>query len=133
MSSNPKRTRGISHKKKKTLVASIKIENAVIAKKARLANSPTRSSRTSSNSVIIAINGENTNESTITPTSIVAINSPPSRRKKSDSYYKVTSHWLNMAFRTSSKVDDDYTNMPSQISKEINGNFNLVYKCRITA
>ena len=37
-----------------------------------------------------------------------------------------------MAFRTSSKVDDDYTNMLPQISKEINGNFNLVYKRRIT-
>ena len=79
MSSNPKRTRDISHKKKKTLVASIKIENAVIAKKGRL-NSPPRSSRTSSN-VIIAINGDNNDESTITPTSIVAINSPIARRK----------------------------------------------------
>ena len=130
MSSNSKMTRGVSHKKKKTLVASIKIENANIAKKAKL-NSPPRSSRTSSN-VIIAINDENDDESMLTPTSIVAINSPTTRRKKSDSYYKVTSNRLNLAFRTSSKVDVDYTNMLPQISKEINGNFNLVYKRRIT-
>ena len=38
-----------------------------------------------------------------------------------------------MAFCTSSKVDDDYTNMLPQISEEMNGNFNLVYKRRITA
>ena len=133
MSSNLKRTRGISHKKKKTLAATIKIENVVIAKKARLLNRTSRPSPSSSNSVIIDINEENTNECTVTATSVVVINSPPSRRKKSDRYYKVTSHRLNLSFWTTSKTDDDYTNMLPHISKDINGNFNLVYKPRSTS
>ena len=62
------------------------------------------------------------------PTAAVATNSPPSRRKKSDSYYKVTNHMLNLSFRFSSTIDDNYTNISSHISKDINGNFNLEYK-----
>ena len=133
MSSNLRQTRGISHKKKKTLVATIKIENAVIAKKSRLENRPTRSSLSSSNSIILDINEENTNQRTVAATRVIEINSPPPRRKRTDCYYKVTSHRLNMSFRPTSQTDDDYTNMIPQISKEINGNFNLLYKRRSTS
>ena len=38
-----------------------------------------------------------------------------------------------MSFRPTSQTDDDYTNMMPQISKEINGNFNLLYKRRSTS
>ena len=81
MSSNLRQTRGISHKKNKRLVATIKLENAVIAKKARLSNRPTRSSLSSTSSVIIDINDDNINECTVTATSVVEINSSPAQCK----------------------------------------------------
>ena len=77
----PKRTRGTSHKKNNILVSTIKIENAAIVKKARLAKHPTRTTVPSTNCVIID-NEDDANETTTTITPAVAINSPPSRRKK---------------------------------------------------
>ena len=82
MSSNLKQTRGISHKKKQTLVATIIIDSAVIAKKARLLKLPNRSMLSSTNHVIIDINDEDNNECTVTPTAVVAISSPSSSHKK---------------------------------------------------
>ena len=79
---DPKRARGTSHKKKQTLVATIKKENAVIAKKARLAKHPTSSLLPSTNQAIIDVHDEYTNQCTITPAAVVTINSPLSRRKK---------------------------------------------------
>ena len=38
-----------------------------------------------------------------------------------------------MSFRPTSQTDDDYTNMLPQISKEINGNFNLLYERQSTS
>ena len=72
----PKRTRGTSHKKKKILVSTIKIENAAIVKKARLAKHPTRATVPSTKCVVID-NEDDANETTITITPSVAINSPP--------------------------------------------------------
>ena len=129
----PKRTRGTSHKKNNILVSTIKIENAAIVKKARLAKHPTRTTVPSTNCLII-YNEDDANETTTTITPAVAINSPPSRRKKtSNSYYKVTNHRLNLSFRSYSKIDDNYVNMLPHISKEINGNFNVEYKRRTTS
>ena len=111
MLTNLKRTRGASHRKKETLAASIKIENAAIAKKSRLSKRLTRSITSSKKCEITDVNDEDNNQCTVIPTAVVQINSPPLRRKTLDSYYKVTNQRLTLSFRSSATSDNNYTNM----------------------
>ena len=103
-----------SHKKKKQTDVNIKQENAKLVKKSVIANKKLTTSPTDSFV---------TNE----------IVSPPSRRRRIDSYYKIGNDRLNLSFRSHTCSTDTYTNMMAQMSKEINGNFNLKYKRRSTS
>ena len=123
MSDNIRRTRGVSHKKHKTTSAMIKIENAAIAKRKRTSKSPPKATP----SRIVGAVDEGSRLSGVS-----TIASPPSRNKKSDSYYKVSNNRLNMSFRGDLSPCDKLANMLPYMHKEINSNFNIIYKRRST-
>ena len=128
MSDNIRRTRGVSHKKHKTTSAMIKIENAAIAKRKRTSKSPPKATP----SRIVGVVDEASQLSGVSTIAAHTIGSPPSRRKKSDSYYKVSNNRLNMSFRGDLSPCDKLANMLPHMSKEINSNFNIIYKRRST-
>ena len=129
MSDNIRRTRGVSHKKHKTTSAMIKIENAAIAKRKRTSKSPPKATP----SRIVVVVDEALQLSGVSTVTANAISSPPSRRKKSDSYYKVSlNNRLNLSFRGDLSPCDKLANMLPYMLKEINSNFNIIYKRRST-
>ena len=128
MSDNIRRTRGVSHKKHKTTSAMIKIENAAIAKRKRTSKSPPKATP----SRIVGVVDEASQLSGVSTIAAHTIGSPPSRRKKSGSYYKVSNNRLNMSFRGDLSPCDKLANMLPYMSKEINSNFNIIYKRRST-
>ena len=102
-----------SHKKKKRTAVNVKQENAVLAKKCRLEKP----------------------KATASPSTHIFTNEvvySPSRRRRTDSYYKIGTDRLNLSFRSQTSSIDNITNMMAQMSKEINGNFNCTYKRRST-
>ena len=129
MSDNIRRTRGASHKKHKTTSAMIKIENAAIAKRRRTSKSPPKATP----SRIVGVVDEASRLSGVSTIAAHTIASPPSRYKKSDRYYKVSNNRLNMSFRGDLSPCDKLANMLPYMHKEINSNFNIIYKRRSTS
>ena len=82
MSTNLNLTCGSPHKNKQTLSATIKIENDAIAKKAQISKYLSKSTPKSNKNSISDVNDVDDSECTIMCTAVVAINSPPSHRKK---------------------------------------------------
>ena len=129
MSDNIRRTRGVSHKKHKTTSAMIKIENAAIAKRRRTSKSPPKATP----SRIVGVVDFASRLSGVSTIAAHTIASPPSRYNKSDRYYKVSNNRLNMSFRGDLSPCDKLANMLPYMQKEINSNFNIIYKRRSTS
>lgn len=97
MSDSVCRTRVDFHKKQKTSFAIIKIEEAAIARQTLLSKLPPKATPSWDIGVVV----DTSQASGAMINTVIAIHSPPSWRKKSDSYYKVSLHnMLNLSFRS---------------------------------
>ena len=108
MRHNVQRTCAESHKKKK-LSVSVKIENSVIAKRAHIFKSPSKSPSQKSGDVVDLL------KTTRVPAAIteVAINSPPSQRKNPI----VTFYRLNLSFRSDISTSNNFTMLIGWIAR----------------